>query len=121
MEFKLTIGFNPESLQRIDAFLKAINAEQQWNDVPVKYAKTVSTSPVKEMTLGSGNATTVVSENGKTPVITLEDLRKLTKDKSDKGKETKAKVKELIAEYAGSVSDIPEDKYTEYHNKLIQL
>lgn len=114
MEFILTVGFNPETLQRIDAFLKAINAEQP---APTEKANRVN----RVSAVAAPAETAKEKSNGTAPVITLEDLRKLTKDKSDKSKENKQKVKELIAEFAGSVSDIPEDKYPEYHNKLIQL
>lgn len=111
MDFTMTVNFGPETLQRIDAFLTAINGSTPATKTVASPNKTVTAKPVE----------TAEKTNGKATVITLEDLRKLSKDKSDQSKEMKGKVLKLVREYADSVSEIPEDKYTEYHNKLMAI
>jgi hypothetical protein len=116
MEFTLSIGFNPETLKRIDAFLQAINS-----NAPAAKVKAEPVKQALEKSIAEGPAK-AASTNGKAVVITLEDLRKLAADKTTSSKANKAKFASMLQEYGvASLSKVPEDKHVELFNQLTEM
>jgi hypothetical protein len=115
MEFTLSIGFNPETLKRIDAFLQAINSNAPAQKTVAAPQKSVT--PPKSVTEAAA-----APSNGKAIVITLEELRKIASDKTNSSKANKAKFAAILEEYGvASLSKVPEDKHVELYNKLTEM
>ena len=122
-QLNVSVGFNPETLQRIDAFLKAINAES----TPVANGSAKKETPVKSIAKPATGPT-----NGQDTVkeikLTVEQLRlKTTEVAKANNKAKKPQVDALIAEACEgvdgkpSVSLIPEENYQSYYAKLTAL
>lgn len=126
MEFKLsiTVGFTPDTLQAVTSLAAAISggltvSNSISNGVSNGAAKT-SVAKIAEKAAAAVAST--VSEEVKTAVISLEELRKLTVDKANKSTELKGKVKSILASYeVKSVSNLPENKYQEFYTKISEL
>jgi hypothetical protein len=123
MEFKLTIGFNAETLQAVNNFISALSSNGPATAKNTSNGTSNgSMKVVKPATEVSSPVTTASSDNKSVGTVTLEGLRKLVKTTADKSPELKASVKDLLAKFeTKSVSDLAADKYDAFHSELLAL
>jgi hypothetical protein len=118
MEFKLTIGFNPESLAAINAFVSALSGSK----TPATNGKVVKITEAAAPGAASANGAPAPSSNGTIAPASLkiETIRAEQKVKADNGK--RAEIKALLSEFgADSLTTLDPSQYSSYFIRLKAL